>query len=45
MIIELFKQTPVFGVLLSLGTFYIGQVLFKNQRASSYLHHYLLRWF
>lgn len=30
MIIELFKQTPVFGVLLSLGAFYIGQVLFKK---------------
>lgn len=29
-IIQLFQQTPIFGVLLSVGTFFIGQILFKK---------------
>ncbi|WP_159590925.1 antiholin-like protein LrgB [Streptococcus halichoeri] len=27
---ELLKTTPMFGVLLSIGTFYLGQILFKK---------------
>ncbi|MFD2729252.1 antiholin-like protein LrgB [Enterococcus camelliae] len=29
-IIQLFHQTPIFGVLLSVGTFFLGQILFKK---------------
>lgn len=31
-IIEMFRQTPIFGVLLSVGTFFIGQILFKKSK-------------
>lgn len=31
-IINLFKTSPIFGVLLSVGTFFLGQILFKKSK-------------
>lgn len=40
--IDILRVSPIFGVLLSVGTFFIGQILFKNQKVSSSLHPSLL---
>ena len=34
-IINLFKTSPIFGVLLSVGTFFLGQILFNLSKAIS----------
>ncbi|XCY62085.1 hypothetical protein ABG811_10825 [Streptococcus iniae] len=31
-LINVLKETTIFGVLLSVGTFYIGQMLFKKSK-------------